>query len=327
MSKNLLSRAIPGVILAATVGVMPAAFASESYPQRPVTIVVPFGSGGSADVYARYLGEALRKSLGQSFIVENKPGAGAVIGTAQVARAAPDGYTLLLMSNTHTVNETIIKDKPYDLLRDFDVVAPINEASLVLVAPPRLQANTVEELIALAKTKPGAINYASSGVGTPYHIAGELLKTLGGINTQHVPYKSSGQARIGVVGGEVDYMFDATATMQSFVQDGRVKALATTGTQRSPVFPDLPTMQEAGVKGYDANIWLGVLAPKGTPEAVTEKLNKAISDIASSPEVKAAWAKDGAVPMVMSRAEFAEYLKADIERLRKIALDANLVEP
>lgn len=327
MRKNALSTAFSVVALMMAGAIATPAGAADDYPSRPVTIVVPFGPGGSADVYARYLGERLRQAFGQTFVVENKPGAGAVIGTTQVARSAPDGYTLLLMSNTHTVNETLIKDKPYDLLKDFEAVAPINEASLVLVTRRDLGAGSVQDLVAQAKEKPNTINYASSGVGTPYHIAGELLKSLAGIQTQHIPYKSSGQARTGVAGGEVDYMFDATATMQAFVSDGRVKALATTGSERSTVFPDLPTMEEAGIKGYSANIWLGVLAPKGTPPAITEKLNQAIGQIAGSAEVKTAWAKDGVVPLVMTRAGFAQYLQDDIARLRKIAQDAGLVEP
>ena len=304
-----------------------AADAAGAYPQRPITIVVPFGAGGSADVYARYLGEQLQKQFGQSVVVENKPGAGAVIGTAAVARAQPDGYTLLVMSNTQTVNETLLKDKPYDLMKDFEPVAPINEASLVLVVKKGLDVSSVQDLIALEKKKPGALNYASSGIGTPYHIAGELFRSMAGTNAQHVPYKSSGQARTGVAAGEVDYMFDAIATMQPFVADGRVKALATTGKLRSPVFPDLPTVDEAGLPGYEANIWLGLLAPRGTPPAIVAKLNQAIGAIAGSPAVKQQWAKDGVAPMVMSPQAFKEYLQQDIARLRKIALDANMVQP
>lgn len=303
-----------------------AADAAGAYPQRSITMVVPFGAGGSADVYARYLGEQLQKQFGQSVVVENKPGAGAVIGTAAVARAQPDGYTLLVMSNTQTVNETLLKDKPYDLMKDFEPVAPINEASLVLVVKKGLDVSSVKDLIALEKKQPGALNYASSGIGTPYHIAGELFRSMAGTNAQHVPYKSSGQARTGVAAGEVDYMFDAIATMQPFVADGRVKALATTGKQRSPVFPDLPTVSEAGLPGYEANIWLGLLAPKGTPPAIVAKLNQAVSAIAGNPAVKQQWAKDGVAPMVMTPQAFKEYVQQDIARLRKIALDADMVQ-
>ncbi|HYG41509.1 MAG TPA: tripartite tricarboxylate transporter substrate-binding protein, partial [Bordetella sp.] len=213
------------------------------------------------------------------------------------------------------------------LMKDFEPIAPINEASLVLVTKKGLDVSSVQDLIALEKKKPGALNYASSGIGTPYHIAGELFSSMADTDVQHVPYKSSGQARTGVAAGEVDYMFDATATMKAFVDDGRVQALATTGKERSPVFPDIPTVDEAGLPGYEANIWLGLLAPKGTPPAIVAKLNQAISQIAGSPEVKQQWMKDGAAPMVMDPQAFKVYLQQDIERLRKIALDANMVQP
>lgn len=325
MRKISIFTAAFGALLAGAVcGIQPA-MAAENYPNRPITIVVPFGPGGSADVYARILGDQLQGKLGQTIVVENKPGAGAVIGTASVARAQPDGYTLLVMSNTQTVNETLLKDKPYDLLKDFEPVAPINEASLVLVTNPNVQAKTVNDIIELEKKNPGSLNYSSSGVGTPYHIAGELFKNLTQTKAQHVPYKSSGQARTGVAAGEVQYMFDAIATMQPLIKAGKVNAIATTGLERSSVFPDLPTMDEAGVSGYTANIWLGLIAPKGTPADVVTKLNSAISEITSSDSIKAAWAKDGVTPLVMSPAEFGKYLKDDVEHLREIAIGANMV--
>ncbi|MBV6303946.1 tripartite tricarboxylate transporter substrate binding protein [Candidimonas humi] len=298
--------------------------AAGKYPDHPVTIVVPFGAGGSADVYARQLAQRLQQKFGQNFIVEDKPGAGAVIGTAFVANSPPDGYTLLINSNTQTVNETLLKKKPYKLLRDFAPVAPINQSSLVLVANDKLPAHTLKELIALAKSEPGKLNYASSGTGTPYHIAGELFKSMAGINVVHVPYKSSGQARTGVVAGEVNYMFDATATMIGLIKGGKVHAIATTGDKRSSILPDVPTMEQAGLPGYRANIWLGVLAPKKTPAAVVEKLNKAISEIVSSPDIKAAWAKDGVEPMVMNTSQFKEYIEADIRKLGKVVKDAHI---
>lgn len=298
--------------------------AAGKYPDHPVTIVVPFGAGGSADVYARQLAQKLQQKFGQTFIVEDKPGAGAVIGTAYVANSTPDGYTLLVNSNTQTVNETLLKKKPYELLRDFAPVAPINQASLVLVANDKLKARTLKELIALAKSEPGKLNYASSGTGTPYHIAGELFKSMAGINVVHVPYKSSGQARTGVVAGEVNYMFDATATMLGLIKAGKVHAIATTGDKRVSILPDVPTMAEAGLPGYHANIWLGVLAPKKTPPAIVETLNKAISEITASPDIKAAWAKDGVEPMVMNTVQFKKYIEDDIRNLGKVVKDAHI---
>jgi tripartite-type tricarboxylate transporter receptor subunit TctC len=309
-------------LLAATAPL--SAQAADKYPDHPVTIVVPFGAGGSADVYARQLAQKLQQKFGQTFIVEDKPGAGAVIGTAYVANSQPDGYTLLVNSNTQTVNETLLKKKPYELLRDFAPVAPINQASLVLVVNDKVKARTLKELIALAKSEPGKLNYASSGTGTPYHIAGELFKSMAGINVVHVPYKSSGQARTGVVAGEVNYMFDATATMLGLIKAGKVHAIATTGDKRVSILPDVPTMAEAGLPGYHANIWLGLLAPKKTPPAIVETLNKAISEITASPDIKTAWAKDGVEPMVMNTTEFKKYIETDIRNLGKVVKDAHI---
>lgn len=300
------------------------AYAADHYPSHTVTIIVPYGAGGSADIYARQLAQKLQQKLGQSFVVEDKPGAGAIIGTNYVAHSKPDGYTLLVISNTHTVNETLLENKPYKLLRDFVPVAPINEASLVLVTNDSVKAKTLKDLIALAKSEPGKLNYSSSGVGTPYHIAGEMFKSMAGVNVVHVPYKSSGEARNGVVGGQVSYMFDSIATMNGLIKGGRVHAIATTGLARSPILPQVPTMSEAGLKGYHANIWLGVVAPKATPKAVVDELNKAISSIVNTPEIKTAWAKDGVAPMVMTTSQFKQYIESDIQRLGKVVKEAHI---
>lgn len=326
MKKNRMLGTVFSVLIATGMyGAVPS-YAADKYPSRPITVIVPFGPGGSADIYARILGERLQKKLDQTVIVEDKPGGGAVIGTNYVARSQPDGYTLLVISNTQTVNETLLKDKPYDLLKDFAPVAPINEANLVLVVNNKDgNIKSVKDIVSTEKKHPASLNYASSGIGTPYHIAGELFKTMTGTKAQHVPYKSSGQARTGVAAGEVDYMFDAIGTMQAFIKSGKVRPLATTGHERSSVYPDVPTMEQAGIPGYTANIWLGLLAPKGTPDDVIAKLNSAISEIASTKESKANWAKDGFTPMVMSPAQFGEYLKKDVENLRKIAIGANMV--
>ena len=245
---------------------------AQAYPSRAVKIVVPFAVGGPADVYARFIAQRLSDSLGQSFVVDNKPGAGSVIGTDLAAKSPADGYTLLLMSNTHTVNETLIPVKPFVLMRDFVAVAPINYSDLVLVANPKVAANNLKDLLTFAKANPGKLNYASSGPGTPYHMAGELLKSMADINAVHVPYKGSSGARTDVIGGQVDLMFDAVTTMTEQVRAGKVKALATTGLKRSDVMPEVPTLTEAGVTGYEATIWLGLMAPAGTPKAVVDNL-------------------------------------------------------
>jgi tripartite-type tricarboxylate transporter receptor subunit TctC len=238
-----------------------------------------------------------------------------VIGTDAVAKAAPDGYTLLLMSNTQTVNESLIPTKPYNLLRDLVPVAPINYSDLVLVAHPSIKANNVKDLVADAKAKPGRFNYASSGPGTPYHMAGELFKAQSGTFIVHVPYRGSSGARTDIIGGQVDVMFDAMTTMTEQIKAGKVKALATSGRTRSSVLPDVPTVAESGVAGlagFEATIWLGIMAPKATPTAIVNKLNAEISKITSSPEVKALWARQGATPMVMSAENFAKYTSDDV---------------
>jgi len=287
---------------------------AQSYPTRPVKIVVPFAAGGPADNYARFLAQRLQESLGQAFVVDDKPGGGSVIGTDIVAKAAPDGYTLLLMSNTHTVNESLLANKPFNLTRDFVGIAPINYSDLVLVANPALPANNLNELLKLAQSRPGKLNYASSGPGTPYHMAGELFKSMSGVYLVHIPYRGSSGARTDVIGGQVDVMFDAVTTMAEQVKAGKVKALATTGKQRSEVLPDVPTLHEAGVPGYEATIWLGLMAPRGTPKAVVDKLNEAVSKIAGQPEIKQLWGKQGATPMVMSPEAFDKYTREDIAK-------------
>src|ERR1700682_304034 len=237
---------------------------AEEYPARPVKLIVPFAAGGPADIYARFLAQRLEAALRQPFIVDNRPGAGSVIGTDAAAKSAPDGYTLLLMSNTHTVNESLVPGKPYALLRDFIPVAPVNYSDLVLVVHPAVAANNLAELLALAKAKPGKLNYASSGPGTPYHMAGELFKAMSGTNIVHVAHRGSGDARTAVLGGHVQMMIDAITTTAPTVQSGQVRALGTTGLKRSSVLPDVPTIAEAGVPGYEATIWLRLMGPGGT---------------------------------------------------------------
>jgi tripartite-type tricarboxylate transporter receptor subunit TctC len=292
--------------------------AAQAYPSRPVKIIVPFAAGGPADIYARAIGERLQAALGQPFVVEDRPGGGAIVGTDAVAKSAPDGYTLLMMSNTHTVNESLIRDKPFQLLRDFVPVAPVNYSDLLMVVHPSVPANTLAEFIALAKAKPGGLNYASSGPGTPYHMAGELFKAMAGVNIVHVPYKGSSGARTDILGGQVQMMFDAITTMAPNVKAGKLKGLATSGKARSSVLPEVPTVAEAGVPGYEAVIWLGIMAPAGTPKAVVDRLNAEITRAANSPEMKAAWAKQGAVAMSMTPEEFARFVRQDIDKWAKI---------
>jgi tripartite-type tricarboxylate transporter receptor subunit TctC len=305
-------------VLALALGTASGALAQARYPTKPVKIVVPYSAGGPADIYGRFVGDRLQKATGQPFVIENRPGAGAIIGTDAVAKSAPDGYTLLMMSNTHTVNESLFTRKPYTLLRDLAPIAPVNYSDLILVVHPSVPANNLKELIALAKAKPGALNYASSGPGTPYHMAGELFKAMAGIDVVHVPHKGSAEARTDVLAGNVQMMFDAITTMAPLVQSGKVRAIATSGKTRSSITPNVPTLNEAGLPGYDAVIWLGMMAPAGTPKPIIEALNTDIQKIANAPDVKDAWAKQGAVPMHMSAEEFGKFMEQDIQKWAKV---------
>jgi tripartite-type tricarboxylate transporter receptor subunit TctC len=297
---------------------------AQSYPTKPVRMIVPFGAGGPADVYARVLAQHLTEALKQNFIVENRPGAGAIIGTIEVAKAAPDGYTLLVMSNTHTVNESLSPKRNYELMRDFVPVSPINESDVMMVVNPGIGVKNLKEFIALAKSKPGQLNYASSGPGTPYHMAAELFKAMTGTNIVHVPHKTSGDMRTSVLGGHVQMMFDAITVLAPNAREGKVVALGTSGKKRSTVMPEVPTIDEAGVPGYESTIWLGVMAPAKAPQAIVDTLNAEIRKIMARPDVKDAWGRQGAVPMTMTPPEFEKYLHADIAKWAKVVSMAGL---
>ena len=287
---------------------------AQTYPARSVKIVVPFGVGGPADIYARFIGAKISETMGQPVLVENRPGGGAVIGSDAVAKSAPDGYTLLMMSNTHTVNETLIPNKPYELMRDLAPITGVNYSDLLMVVHPSVPANNLKEFLALAKSKPKDLNYASSGPGTPYHMAGELFKAMAGVDLVHVPYKGSDGARTGILGGQVHMMIDAITTMAPNVRAGKLKAMGTTGKTRSTVLPDVPTIAEAGVPGYETGIWLGLMAPAGTPRPVLERLNAEVNKVLGSPEVRESWSKQGATPMGMGIDQFDKFLREDVTK-------------
>jgi tripartite-type tricarboxylate transporter receptor subunit TctC len=287
---------------------------AQQYPSKSVRMIVPFGAGGPADVFGRVIAQHLSEQLKQSFVIENRPGAGAIIGTDAVAKSAPDGYTLLVMSNTHTTNESLIPNRPYQLMRDFAAVAPINSSDLLMVAHPSVGAKTLKDFIAIAKAKPGRLNYASSGPGTPYHMAGELFKAMSGTDIVHVPHKSSGDMRSSVISGHVQMI----TVMAQGVRSGQLIGLGTTGAKRSAVMPEMPTIAEAGVPGYEATIWIGLMAPAATPKPIVDLINAETLKIMGRADVKEAWAKQGAVPMPMSPSEFDKYLRADIEKWAQV---------
>ncbi len=297
---------------------LPVLAVAQAYPTKPVKIIVPFAAGGPADIYARVIAEKLQSALGQPFVVEDRPGGGAIIGTDAVAKSPPDGYTLLMMSNTHTVNESLFHEKPYQLMRDLVPVAPVNYSDLVMVVHPSVAANSLAEFIALAKSQPGGLNYASSGPGTPYHMAGELFKAMAGVDLVHVPYKGSSGARTDILGGQVQMMFDAITTMAPNVRAGKLRALGTSGKVRSSVLPEVATIAEAGVPGYDAVIWLGIMAPAATPKAIVDRLNAEITRAANAPQLREAWAAQGAVAMSMTPEEFGRFMREDIEKWARV---------
>jgi tripartite-type tricarboxylate transporter receptor subunit TctC len=306
-------------------GAIPGADAQD-YPTRPIRVIVPFGAGGPTDVFTRALGEELRKALGQPLVMENRPGAGTVIGTEIASKAAPDGYTLLMISATQTVNETLIANKQYHLVNDFVPVAQLFHSELVMVLHPAVPADNVKDFIALAKQKPGQLNYASSGIGSNYHMAGELFKNLTGTDLLHVAYRGSSGARTDILGGQVQMMFDSIPTMAPFIEAGKVKALGTSGLTRSVALPNVPTLAEAGVPGYEATIWIGMVAPKGTPQPIVDRLNREINKIISRPDIKEVWGKQDAKPDPMTPAEFGAHIESEIAKWAKL-IKANNIQP
>lgn len=300
------------LLLAATT-LLAAPARAQAWPSRPVRLIVPFGLGGSADIAARFLAEPLAQAFGQPFVVENRPGGGGTIGADAVAKAPPDGHTLLVMSNTHTANETLLPNRPYVLLRDLAPVAFINIAHHVLVVHPSVPARTLAEFLAYARAHPGRVDYASSGPGTPYHIAAEVFRARAGIDINHIPFRGSNEARTAIIAGQVQMMFDAIPTMAEQARAGRVRALGTSGPRRSPLLPDVPAIAEE-LPGYEASIWLGLMAPAGTPPAVIERLNAEVNRIMSLPATQEAQLRMGALTDPMSVAAFADFLRQDIAR-------------
>ncbi|MGN6571319.1 MAG: Bug family tripartite tricarboxylate transporter substrate binding protein [Pseudolabrys sp.] len=300
------------------------AAASDTYPSRPVKIIVPFGAGGPTDLFTRAVAEELGRSLHQPFVLENRPGAGTTIGTEVAAKAAPDGYTLLMVSGTQTVNETLYGHKPYHLMADLIPVAPLIESDLVLVVHPSVPAKNLDDLIAFAKANPGKLNFGSSGPGSNYHMAAELLKNLTGIDIVHVPYRGSTGMRTDIVSGQIQMLFDSVPTMAPMIKEGMVRALGTSGHERSPILPDVPTIAEAGVPGFQATLWVGFMAPAGTPQPVVDLLNREISKIVERPDIKAAWAKQGATAMEMSQPQFKGFMQDQIAKWAKVIADNHI---
>lgn len=317
-----------GTALLLAAGMLAAAASAnaDDYPSRTVRIIAPFGAGGPTDVFSRVVAEELQKSLHQPFVIENRPGAGTTIGTDLVAHSAPDGYTLLMVSGTQTVNETLFPHKHYKLMQDLVAVAPLIDSDLVLVVHPSVPVKNVAELLALARAKPGTLNYGSSGPGSNYHMAAELLRHLTGIDIVHVAYKGSTGARSDIVSGNIQLLFDSVPTMAPLIKAGMVRALGTSGVKRSPILPDVPTLAEAGVPGFQASLWVGFMAPRGTPQPIIDKLNAEIGKILSRPDIKESFEKQGATPVVMSTAAFKKFMEAEVVKWAGI-VKANHIKP
>jgi tripartite-type tricarboxylate transporter receptor subunit TctC len=306
-----------GFAAMAALALAPAAFA-DAFPDRPIKIIVPFGPGGFTDVVARIIQKDLGPAIGQPVIIENRPGAGSTIGTDAVAKAKPDGYTLAMISTTHVISPHLYKSIPYDPIRDFFPVMKIGEGPYVLVVHPSLGVNTVHELIAAAKKAPNTIDYASSGNGSSQHLVGALFATMAGAPITHVPYKGSNQAMQDLIGGQVKVSFVGMPNALPNLASGKLKALAVTSRKRSPDLPDVPTLDEAGVRGYDATIWLGLLAPANTPRDVVHKINAEMTRILSTPEARKLINSAGVDVATSTPEEFAALLQSELDRWGKV---------
>jgi tripartite-type tricarboxylate transporter receptor subunit TctC len=296
---------------------------AQDYPNRPVRLIIPFPPGGSNDVVGRLVANQLSEKLGHKVFVDNRGGAGGVLGTEAAANAAPDGYTLLVVSIAHAVNPALYKLN-YDPIKSFAPISIMATGPNVLAVNPTLPVKSVKELVALAKEKPGSIDYASAGVGSFQHLGGELFKLVAGVNLQHVPYKGGGPAMQDVIAGHVKVMFSSLVQTTPFIHSGQLRALGVGGAKRNPVLPDVPTIQEAGVPGYVADNWWGIVAPAGTPQPIIDRLYKDLQETLKSPELTAAFAREGAEAVTMSTAEFSSYMESEIAKWAKVIKEGNI---
>jgi tripartite-type tricarboxylate transporter receptor subunit TctC len=310
-------------VLAATV-LAGSALAQNAWPSKPIRMIVPFTAGSVTDIVARTVGDAMSRSLGQPIVIENKPGAGGTIGAAQVAKAEPDGYTVLIHSSGHVLNPAIYSNLSYDTVKDLSGVTPLASVPNVLVVSPTRGWHTVADLVAAAKAKPGALNYASAGAGSATHMNAEKFKLGAGIEAQHVPFKGTPEALTDVIGGRDDFFFAPMASALPMVKDGKLVALAVSTAQRSPALPDVPTTLEAGVPNSDYTLWVGMIVPSATPPAIVKRLHDEAVKAVNSPEVKTRLAALGADPFTMEPAAFNAYIKTEMDAAAIIAKNAKL---
>jgi tripartite-type tricarboxylate transporter receptor subunit TctC len=317
--ENRMNRPIARVLVWSTLALAASLPAyAQNFPDRPVHLIIPYGPGGITDFAGRVLAQKIGEALGQTVVAENKPGAGGIVGVDYVAHSAPDGYNMAVMDPAVVVNPILQKTMPYDIFKDIVPLSITSSSPEVLVVAPQLGIKTYAELVAYAKANPGKLNYASAGVGTTPHLAAELWKARTGIDAVHVPYKGIGASYTDMMSNKVQLSFSSIAGALPFTSDGRVIPLATTGAQRSAVYPDLPTVAEAGLPGYDVDLWLGLFGTAGTPPAVLEKLNTAIAKALQDNELKASFAKFGLTPRGMSLADSAAFTKSEYERWKKL---------
>jgi len=296
---------------------------AQQYPSKPVRIVVPFAPGGGSDFIARFMAQRLSAGLGQQVIVENKPGAGGMLGITQGVQAAPDGYTLVLIASSYTVNPSIYKFS-FDPVADITPIIQLSQGPLLIVVNPKVPVKTTQELIAAAKAKPGAINFASSGQGSVIHMATELFQTMAGVKMNHIPYKGTGPALTDTIGGQVDVFFSSTATAVPQVQSGKLRAIAVTTLKRIPALPGVPTVNESGVKGYEVVLWHGLIGPKGLPRPIVQRLNAEAAKALKVPETAQQLQNDGVAPAGGTPEQFLAQIKKEIGIWRKVAADAGV---
>ena len=308
-----------GILLAITA----TATAQQTYPNKPIRLIIPFPPGGSNNLIARLLGQKLTESWAQPVVVDNRPGGNTVIGTEALVKSQPDGYTVLLAASSH-VTTPLLQPTPYDAIRDFAPIATIASTELVLTVHPSLPANTLQEFIALAKSKPGQLNYASAGTGNSTHLAGAFFNILTGARMQHIPYKGSGPALTDLIGGQIQLYFVSPGSALPLIQSGKIRAIAISGEARSRALPQVPTFTEAGLPGFDVKVWYGLLAPAGTPNAIVDKLSSEIVKIAAMPDVADKLRSQGLEPFYTTPAQLAALIKADTAKYAKIIKTANI---
>jgi tripartite-type tricarboxylate transporter receptor subunit TctC len=319
-----MKASLGSVFLGVVLSLSAAAAAAQSYPNRPVKIVVPFAPGGFTDVVARVMGQKLQVAMGQPFVIENRPGAGSTIGTDVVAKSAPDGYTLVMVSTTHVISPWLYKNMPYDPINSFTVISKLVDSPYVLLVNPKVPANNVKEFIALAKAHPGSIRYASSGNGSSQHLMGGLFAAMTGVKMQHVPYRGSNMAAQDLVAGIVESSFAGVPNAVAYVPSGKLKALAVTTAKRSPLLPDVPTLSEEGVAGYDASVWLALLAPAGTPREIVDRLNAEIAKVMVTPDAAKAFAAAGVEVSLSTPEEMTQTMIRERERWGKVVKEAGI---